>query len=95
MGPWATSSSYFSFSRLRRGGYSGVATFCSSSWTPTHAEEGLGGTLAPEAEDGKAHGHSVGGRHPAIKQEFSQQELKDLDAEGRAILTKHSVKVRG
>ena len=34
-------TSYFSFSR-KKTGYSGVATFCKTDFTPIQAEEGLG-----------------------------------------------------
>ena len=62
-----------------------MATFCSAAWTPSHAEEGLAGTLH--------NNNTVGGRHSAIQEEFSEEELKELDQEGRAVLTRHNVKV--
>jgi len=75
-------SSYFSFSR-RRTGYSGVATYCRHSATPTHAEEGLAGTLP-------CPGDRVGGTE-GLQMEFSSEELRELDNEGRCVVTRHKV----
>ena len=66
----------------------GVATFCRDSFTPTKAEEGLGGTLASsDFED------SIG-YYGHINQEFTWSERRELDSEGRAVLTQHEVQVR-
>ncbi|CAK6963881.1 DNA-(apurinic or apyrimidinic site) lyase 2 isoform X1 [Scomber scombrus] len=74
-------NSYFSFSR-GRSGYSGVATYCKDSATPFAAEEGLTGLLTN-------HAGAVGcyGDHT----EFSNEELQQLDNEGRAVITQHKV----
>jgi len=71
-------TSYFSFCRVRAG-YSGVATYCRLHTTPTQAEEGIGGG-----------GDSIGGTE-VLKQEFTGEELKSLDAEGRCVITRHMV----
>ena len=65
----------------------GVATFCRHYCTPTKAEEGLAGTLPS-----KEFFDSVG-CYGDIAREFSLAERKDLDAEGRAILTQHDIQV--
>ena len=82
-------SSYFSFSR-RRSGYSGVATFCAQGATPIKAEEGLAGTLpsaAAASQDGGGLGCLEG-----LEDEFSAEDLRSLDSEGRAVLTRHKTK---
>ncbi|TRY70550.1 hypothetical protein TCAL_11626 [Tigriopus californicus] len=68
-------SSYFAFSR-KRTGYSGVATFCRTHVTPIDAQEGL---TYPSAD------------LPDLATEFSSAELKDLEAEGRAVVTVHQL----
>lgn len=65
----------------------GVATFCKSGFTPVKCEEGLGGTL-PSTQFEDAIGFREG-----IQDEFSPEELKQLDEEGRSILTLHEVEV--
>eukprot|EP00095_Tigriopus_kingsejongensis_P004544 maker-scaffold893_size84343-snap-gene-0.21 protein:Tk04544 transcript:maker-scaffold893_size84343-snap-gene-0.21-mRNA-1 annotation:"dna-(apurinic or apyrimidinic site) lyase 2" len=72
-------TSYFGFSR-KRTGYSGVATFCRSHVTPTEAEEGLTGLLGPQTK-----------AFESLLSEFSPAELKDLDAEGRSVVTVHQL----
>lgn len=62
----------------------GVATFCKASATPVEAEEGLYKELNPKL-DGK-----VG--HYGDVSEFSSDELEALDAEGRAVITKHKIR---
>ena len=65
-----------------------MATFCKNgSATPIRSEEGLGGTL-PSSD----FPDSVG-CYDGINHEFSQEELKALDAEGRAVITQHKLKV--
>ena len=65
-----------------------MATFCKNgSATPIRSEEGLGGTL-PSSD----FPDSVG-CYDGINHEFSQEELKALDAEGRAVITQHRLKV--
>ncbi|KAG8504982.1 DNA-(apurinic or apyrimidinic site) lyase 2 [Galemys pyrenaicus] len=75
-------NSYFSFSR-NRSGYSGVATFCKDSATPVAAEEGLSGLLATQNGDIGCYGNM---------DEFSHEELRTLDSEGRALLTQHKIR---
>ncbi|XP_004284798.1 DNA-(apurinic or apyrimidinic site) endonuclease 2 isoform X1 [Orcinus orca] len=74
-------NSYFSFSR-NRSGYSGVATFCKDSATPVAAEEGLSGLLATQNGDVGCYGNM---------DDFTQEELRALDSEGRALLTQHKI----
>uniref|UniRef100_A0A8C9PTZ8 exodeoxyribonuclease III n=1 Tax=Spermophilus dauricus TaxID=99837 RepID=A0A8C9PTZ8_SPEDA len=75
-------NSYFSFSRSRSG-YSGVATFCKDSATPVAAEEGLSGLFATQNRDVGCYGNT---------DEFTQEELRALDSEGRALLTQHKIR---
>lgn len=77
-------SSYFDFSR-KKSGYSGVATFCSHRSTPTHALEGLTGKHAGELFDG-------GGTVEVLPGQWKEEELKNLDCEGRAVITQHLLK---
>ncbi|XP_045164855.2 DNA-(apurinic or apyrimidinic site) endonuclease 2-like isoform X2 [Mercenaria mercenaria] len=77
-------NSYYSFSR-KRSGYSGTANFCRDSVTPVCAEEGLAGTLTV-SETG-----SVG--NYGNQTTFSDDELKDLDAEGRTVITQHRIRL--
>ncbi|KAK7085169.1 DNA-(apurinic or apyrimidinic site) lyase 2 [Halocaridina rubra] len=79
-------TSYFAFSR-KKSGYSGVATYCSQNATPTHAQEGLTGIYGDNLLDG-------GGTSNALSGQWTGEELKDLDAEGRAIITQHTIKSR-
>jgi len=75
-------SSYYSFSR-GRAGYSGVATYVRNDCTPLAAEEGITGLLGlPD---------SVVGGTDQLSIEFSQEELKSLDGEGRCVITKHRI----
>jgi len=74
-------TSYYGFSR-RRAGYSGVATYCRLSCTPCQAEEGLAGVSGG--------GDTIGGTE-ALKQEFTSEEIKNIDAEGRCVITRHKV----
>ncbi|XP_069741059.1 DNA-(apurinic or apyrimidinic site) endonuclease 2 isoform X1 [Narcine bancroftii] len=75
-------NSYFSHSRARTG-YSGVATYCMDNAIPLTAEEGLSGLLANQA---------VPVPH-WLAEEFSEQELRELDNEGRALITKHRIRL--
>ncbi|XP_037676952.1 DNA-(apurinic or apyrimidinic site) endonuclease 2 isoform X1 [Choloepus didactylus] len=75
-------NSYFSFSR-NRSGYSGVATFCKDNATPVAAEEGLSGLLATQNGCVGCYGNM---------DEFTQEELRALDSEGRALLTQHKIR---
>ncbi|XP_055473871.1 DNA-(apurinic or apyrimidinic site) endonuclease 2 [Psammomys obesus] len=74
-------NSYFSFSRSRSG-YSGVSTFCKDSVTPVAAEEGLSGVFATLNGSIGCYGNM---------DEFTQEELRVLDSEGRALLTQHKI----
>nr|XP_019811901.1 PREDICTED: DNA-(apurinic or apyrimidinic site) lyase 2 [Bos indicus] len=74
-------NSYFSFSR-NRSGYSGVATFCKDSATPVAAEEGLSGLLSTQNGDVGCYGNM---------DDFTQEELRALDSEGRTLLTQHKI----
>ncbi|XP_004695074.1 PREDICTED: DNA-(apurinic or apyrimidinic site) lyase 2 [Condylura cristata] len=76
-------NSYFSFSR-NRSGYSGVATFCKDSATPFAAEEGLSGLLSTQNGAIGCYGNM---------DEFSHEELRALDSEGRALLTQHKIRI--
>ncbi|XP_059567655.1 DNA-(apurinic or apyrimidinic site) endonuclease 2-like [Myotis daubentonii] len=75
-------NSYFRFSR-NRSGHSRVATFCKDGATPVAAEEGLSGLLAPQNGDVGCYGNMDA---------FSQEELRALDNEGRALLTQHKIR---
>ncbi|XP_063150226.1 DNA-(apurinic or apyrimidinic site) endonuclease 2 isoform X2 [Candoia aspera] len=74
-------SSYFSFSRARSG-YSGVATFCKASATPEAAEEGLSGLFTKHSGAVGCYGNT---------EDFTADELKALDSEGRAVITRHRI----
>jgi len=76
-------TSYYAFSRGRQG-YSGVATYCRTASTPVAAEEGVTGVHCK--------GESEIGGTDLLQIEFSQDELKSLDSEGRCVITKHAVK---
>ncbi|XP_032828208.2 DNA-(apurinic or apyrimidinic site) endonuclease 2 [Petromyzon marinus] len=84
-------NAYFSFSRVRSG-YSGVATYCRDVATPLAAEEGLSGLLrgASGRRDDGSDG-SVGCYGDTS--EFTADELQALDAEGRAVVTQHRVRL--
>lgn len=60
----------------------GVATFCKDSATPVAAEEGLSGLLATQNGDVGCYGNM---------DDFTQEELRALDSEGRALLTQHKI----
>lgn len=81
-------NAYFSFSRSRSG-YSGVATYCKDRATPVCAEEGLSGILSPNNQS------DIVGCLSDIEDEFSPQELKRLDSEGRTVITQHQIKRNG
>jgi len=72
-------TSYFSFSRLRSG-YSGVATFCRMSVTPIAAESSLAGTGGTS---------TIGPGASCLREEFTSEELRSLDTEGRCVVTRH------
>ena len=64
---------------------SGVVTFCSTSWTPVAAEEGLTGVALADHQQRRE--DSVG--CPADLSHLSPQEVSLLDSEGRAVVTEH------
>ena len=66
----------------------GVATFCRDAFMPCKAEEGLAGTL-PSSNFKDSIGY-----YGYIENEFSWTERKELDSEGRSVLTQHEVQVR-
>ena len=100
-------TSYYSFSR-KRAGYSGsqryilslcfnyiecsfklligVATYCKNSCTPHKAEEGLTGTL-------NGHNDQID-CYDNVHSSFTDDELRDLDAEGRCVMTLHKFKAK-
>ena len=78
-------TSYFSFSRLRSG-YSGVATFCRMSVTPTAAETSLTGTGDTS---------TIGPGASCPREEFSSKELRSLDTEGRCVVTTDQAQAGG
>ena len=71
-------TSFFAFSR-KRSGYSGVATYCASNATPIDAKEGIAGSVSEYDSESQSR----------ADEEFSPEELKELDAEGRAVVTWH------
>ena len=77
-------TSYFGFSK-KKTGYSGVATYVKPEFMPIKAEEGLSGTL-PSAQT-----HEKIGCLDNIEEEFTTDELKALDAEGRCVITIHEI----
>lgn len=76
-------TSYFAFSKAR-GGYSGVATYCRTAVTPVAAEEGITGLLGAGLLDGVRAAED-------LRLEFSPEELKSLDSEGRCVITSHQL----
>jgi AP endonuclease-2 len=65
-----------------------VATFCRINAAPVRAEEGLSGILVPPGCT-----DAVGTYGIASKQ-LSTREKKNLDAEGRAVISQHLLNVR-
>lgn len=63
--------------------FAGVANFCKDATTPVGAEEGLSGLLTSHSEG------RVGSYGNMT--EFSNEELQALDAEGRAVMTRHQI----
>lgn len=62
----------------------GTANFCRDTVTPNSAEEGLSGVLSTsEVGTVGSYGNQTS---------FSADELKDLDAEGRTVITQHRVR---
>lgn len=78
-------SSYFSFSQ-KRSGYSGVATFCKNLFSPVKAQAGLSSLHEVDA------GNDIIGCYGNLENMFESKRLKELDLEGRAIITQHQLK---
>ena len=78
-------NSYFSFSQ-KRAGYSGVATFCKNAVTPIKAQTGLGNTYEDDA------GADLIGCYGNLASMFTADRLKEIDLEGRAVITLHELK---
>lgn len=68
--------------------FTGVATYCREIAMPICAEEGLSGCFQTNTLETNGIGLYEG-----IDREFTLQELKRLDSEGRAIITQHKIKV--
>eukprot|EP00884_Botryococcus_braunii_P005410 jgi/Botrbrau1/14870/Bobra.0298s0004.1 len=83
--------SFFSFSSGKVG-YSGTATFCTDRALPLAAEEGLTGTIG-KGSDGcgclAAVGGPPSGGYPELLARWSREELQEVDAEGRCVITDH------
>ncbi|KAK9829784.1 hypothetical protein WJX72_007901 [[Myrmecia] bisecta] len=81
--------SFFVFCRTRTG-YSGVATFCRAGIAvPVAAQEGITGVLCLEASSGGADAGALANCYGELHARFSQEELKDIDNEGRCVITDH------
>jgi len=63
----------------------GVATYCRENVTPLKAEEGITGKLNSVNNRIEFYEHIQGG--------FTDNELRDLDSEGRCVMTLHQFKV--
>lgn len=64
----------------------GVATYCKNSCVPFKAEEGLAGIYNNSQTDLIQH-------YDKVHSSFTDDELQDLDAEGRCVMTLHHYKV--
>lgn len=63
----------------------GVATYCRETVTPVKAEEGIAGTFGP-------HNDPVG-YYDHVHCQFTDEDLRNLDLEGRCIITQHTIQV--
>ncbi len=63
----------------------GVATYCKHDFTPYKAEEGLAGTFSSHTDQINYYDN--------VHSSFTDEELHDLDAEGRCVMTLHKFKV--
>ena len=87
--------SYFALCRIQtpstsHGRYAGVATFCRTACRPSHAEEGLTGVLAPAgAATSAVRAGGALGSADEIAARFSREACRELDGEGRCMLTVH------
>lgn len=80
--------SFFSFSKTRIG-YSGVATYCKEAVGPVRAEEGLTGILvSSDCTDAV-------GSYGNASEHLTSSGKRSLDAEGRAVITQHSLQGGG
>jgi len=80
-------SAYFSFCK-RKSAYSGVATYCKNSCLPTKVEEGLSNFLTGESKNSlsQSQNEDVIGCYGDLT-DFSKDELKELETEGRSMIT--------
>ena len=62
----------------------GVATYCRDSVTPIRAEEGLTQTYCSASDNIGFYEH--------LHEAYTDDDLKDIDSEGRCIITQHTVK---
>ncbi|KAL4419789.1 hypothetical protein ABPG75_006887 [Micractinium tetrahymenae] len=89
--------SFFCCDTTSSTGYSGTATYCrTEAALPCAAEEGFTGcaALAAPGANGTAAAAAAAAAgtacpHPALLAEFSVEELTELDAEGRVVVTDH------
>lgn len=82
-------NAYFSFCR-KRGGYSGVATFCDDLCAPIAAEEGLTAAFSNSSWMSTL----IGCYSKEAERIFALDQLKSLDSEGRVMITKHLFRTR-
>ena len=75
-------NSYFSFSQ-KRAGYSGVVTFCKNAASPIKAQTGLSDGYENDA------GNTAVGCYGNLSSLFTGDRLKEMDAEGRTVITQH------
>lgn len=85
--------SFFTCDTTSSTGYSGTATYCRTHLTlPFASEEGFTGCAALAAAgqgNGAAAVAAAVTPHPALVEHFSVEELTELDAEGRVLVTDH------
>lgn len=83
--------SFFSCDTTKDRGYSGTATFCRADvCMPFAAEEGFSGCAPPTARAmSLAATATATAVHPALLPFFSEEELQELDSEGRVVITDH------
>lgn len=62
-----------------------MATYCKHDCTPYKAEEGLAGTFSSHTDQINYYDN--------VHSSFTDEELRDLDAEGRCVMTLHKFKV--
>jgi hypothetical protein len=87
----ANYTAYFACSRAGRAGYSGTVTYCRAHTCPHRADEGLTAAHVRPAVERQEDTSRVGNY---IDEEWPVQvdesvSLRQLDAEGRAVITQH------